>query len=79
MNDILSLFYSDVMRRFLRSSSFYRQGEVILNAAQGKSWDDIHSATFILAEREGYLAFLTALRLGILLSAELEELCPPNR
>lgn len=78
MNTLLAMFYSDVMSRTLRSSAFYRQWEAAFLSARGKTWDELQTAAAVLAEQEGYLAFLTALRLGILLGAELEELSPSD-
>ena len=78
MNAMLAMFYSDVMRRYFRSSAFYQQAGEAFDAAKGKDWDAIHNAAFVLAEREGYLAFLAAFRLGLMMGAELEELSPSS-
>ena len=78
MNAVLAMFYSDATRRYLNSSPFCQDARRKWEEAEGKDWDTISNAALLLAEREGYLFFLLGLRLGVMLSGELEELSPPD-
>ena len=76
MNLMMAQFYCDVMGRYLDVSSFYDAAKQEWAASKGKTWEDINNAAYLLAERQGYLAFMVAFRLGVTLGAELDDIAP---
>ena len=71
MDISLEYLYHDVMKRYWINSADQERALEELEAAKGKSWNEICDAAQLLAEQQSFAVFLAAFHLGFSLENTL--------
>lgn len=73
MDTFLEYLYCDVMKRYWSGSVSQQAALEAWEAAEGKDWDDLCDAAHLLAEEQGFSAFLAGFHLGFTLENTLRQ------